>query len=164
VTREQLTFAILYQTPAIIFSSLIGFIPFQSMKSILLLPGVFLHEMLHLIVGFVTLGYPVSIDLIPKKGNNGSLIMGSVEFMNIRWYNGLFIGLAPLLGPVIMVLLAPSHLKWNADRNDFYYWTISSSIFSMCIPSISDLRVASKSWLALCIGGGMVCIWIFRTR
>lgn len=59
-----------------------------------MLPGTLVHELLHLLVGLLLNGKPVSLSLWPRKASQGRWILGAVGFVNLRWYNAVFIGLA----------------------------------------------------------------------
>ena len=65
--------------------------------SVISLPGTVGHELLHLLVGTLILAKPVKISLLPKFHRDGSATLGVVMFSNIRWYNALWVGVAPLL-------------------------------------------------------------------
>ena len=65
--------------------------------SLISLPGTVGHELLHFLVGTLTLAKPVKVSLIPKFHRDGSATLGFVMFSNIRWYNALWVGFAPLL-------------------------------------------------------------------
>ncbi len=60
--------------------------------------GVLLHETLHLIIGAILNAKPVGMSVIPKRGREGTMELGSVCFSNITWYNALPLALAPLFG------------------------------------------------------------------
>src|SRR6476660_1899974 len=65
--------------------------------SLLSLPGTLAHELLHFLLGTLTLARPVKFSLLPKFHRDGSATLGSVTFTNIRWYNALWVGMAPML-------------------------------------------------------------------
>lgn len=73
----------------------------QAYKSIWLamlinLPGTFLHECAHFLVGLLLWAKPVRFSLLPKKSGD-CYVMGQVGFANLRFYNALPSALAPLL-------------------------------------------------------------------
>ena len=59
------------------------------------LPATVLHELMHLGVAFLLNGKPAGFRIIPQRSDRG-YILGSVRCANVRWYNGLCIGFAPL--------------------------------------------------------------------
>jgi hypothetical protein len=62
------------------------------------LPGTVAHELAHLLMGFVFMARPVSFSVIPSRTGDGSgWKLGEVGFTNLRWWNQLPVGLAPLL-------------------------------------------------------------------
>ena len=57
-----------------------------------------LHELTHWLMGFILGAKPSHIDLIPRRDPaSGALILGSVSFYNLRWWNKLPVATAPLL-------------------------------------------------------------------
>lgn len=71
-------------------------------------PVTLAHELTHLVLGYLTGGQPSGHRIIPRRSARG-YILGSVTCNNVRWYNGLFIGLAPLL----LLPLAFAVLVWR---------------------------------------------------
>mgnify|MGYP003507965577 FL=1 len=121
------------------------------LMSLAAFPGTFLHELLHFIVGLLLLGRPSGFSVIPRRVSHG-YVLGSVRFANVRWYNGCFIGLAPLLLlPLALWLLAwrlhglpglqPQELAWS--------YLLATLIYAS-LPSWPDLKVAAaSSWMLL---------------
>ena len=105
-------------------------------------PGTVLHETCHFIVGFATNGDPTSFDVFPHRSPSG-YTLGSVGFRNVTWYNGVLIGMAPLLIWMGIWLAAPDSA--GMDLRSFLYWGISGLLFYSGIPSRTDFKVALKS-------------------
>lgn len=59
-------------------------------------PGVFCHELTHLVVALITGGRPHNVNLIPVKSKEDRWIYGSVQFYP-TWFNGSLVALAPFL-------------------------------------------------------------------
>lgn len=59
------------------------------------LPGMVLHELAHWVTGFFLNAHPLDMVLFPERVGR-SWALGHVKFGNIRWYNSLVVGLAPL--------------------------------------------------------------------
>ncbi|ARU31417.1 hypothetical protein CAP31_06815 [Sulfuriferula sp. AH1] len=116
--------------------------------SILSLPGTFLHELLHLVVGGLTNAQPVSFSLLPKQDGNGRLIMGSVRFANVRWYNALPTAVAPLLGLYVTLLVAVYRVDsgYQFKTGDIAIWCLLAPQFSSMWPSLTDWQVSFRSW------------------
>ncbi len=136
--------------------------------SLVSLPGTVGHELLHFLVGTLTLAKPVKVSLIPKFHRDGSATLGYVMFSNIRWYNALWVGFAPLLAlPFAFWLiyfraaqippLAPGELAWSY---------VAASLVYSCLPSKADLDiVVSKPFgLALYVMLAATIAWygLFR--
>lgn len=129
--------------------------------SLLSLPGTVGHEVLHFLVGTVTLAKPIKASLLPKFHRDGSTTLGYVMFANIRWYNALFVGFAPLLA-----LPAALWLVWyRAGQVPPWTWLeivwgfVAANLAYSCLPSRADVDIVlSKpfgllAWLALAGGG-----------
>lgn len=57
-----------------------------------------LHEFAHWLLGYILGAKPSRIELIPRRDPaSGALILGSVSFYNLRWWNKLPVATAPLL-------------------------------------------------------------------
>lgn len=64
--------------------------------------GTFFHELAHFIVSFFTFGSPSWFSIFPSKTKDAttgttSYTLGYVNNRRVRWYNVLFISMAPLL-------------------------------------------------------------------
>ena len=102
---DALLFAMAYQLPALLLGLLIQHaFPHQLARAIVLWPGTVVHELLHWIVGFLLNAQPVSMSLWPRRISDRQWALGSVSFRNVRWYNAIFVGLAPLLAIVMAML------------------------------------------------------------
>lgn len=133
--------------------------------SLLSLPGTVGHEVLHFLVGTVTLAKPIKASLLPKFHRDGSTTLGYVMFANIRWYNALFVGFAPLLA-----LPAALWLVWyRAGQVPPWTWLevawgfVAANLAYSCLPSRADVDIVlSKpfgllAWLALAAGA----LWLW---
>lgn len=127
---------------------------------VLSLPGTWLHEMAHLLVGLFLLAKPESLSLWPKR-EGASLVLGVAKFRNIRIWNAAFVSLAPLL--LIFVGLGV-YQKWMLpaySRGDFFTWAVSgyvvASCFFSCVPSSTDFRRGAASFLMY--GGLGYLLW-----
>ena len=118
---------------------------------ILRLPGTIIHEFLHYITGLFLLAEPVKFSVWPKKGPNGEITLGYVEFRNFTWYNTVIVSLAPLLIIPITIFLIVVNTPYGASVGDLYGTTeflsllgitISMSVLSTeALPSTADIAV-----------------------
>ncbi len=146
MTEHQLLFSLSYQAPAIVMGLLVAaLIPYPPLRAIFVLPGTFVHELLHFIVGLMLNARPVSFSVWPKRSGPSTWTMGSVVFANVRWYNGVAIGLAPLIAPAAAIWFAPNATTWTFGMADLKYWALAAPIFSMCLPSWADIRICFAS-------------------
>lgn len=128
--------------------------------------GTFTHEFLHLVVGAITGAKPVSMDLFPRRGPTGRMVMGSVTFTNLRWFNALPSCIAPLLGFPLMGLVAWIRVQhgWGfavTTGTDLIVWALLAPQFESCWPSSTDWRLTLISWpLYLAAGAAIWFFWI----
>lgn len=107
------------------------------------LPGTIGHELLHLLIGTLTLAKPVKVSLIPKFHRDGSATLGYVRFSNIRWYNALWVGAAPLLAlpaAIWLVYYRSAQIPPLAWRELAWSYVAASLIYS-CLPSSTDVEM-----------------------
>ncbi|HJW82235.1 MAG TPA: hypothetical protein VJ396_08320 [Acidiferrobacterales bacterium] len=114
-------------------------------------PVTLAHELMHLLLGFLTHGQPCGFRVWPRRAANG-YVLGSVSCRNVRWYNGLFIGFAPiLLLPLALALLAwRLHAQPEATATEAVWAYAVACLTYASLPSWQDMRVAlASSWLPL---------------
>jgi hypothetical protein len=116
--------------------------------ALITLPATFMHELMHFIISLITGGMPRGFSIFPKKSEEG-YTLGYVESYNVTWYNGAFIGLAPL----ILLPIAYFFFKYQIVTET----TISILVLKLyflgtliegSMPSITDLELAIKKSLA----------------
>lgn len=131
--------------------------------SLVSLPGTIGHELLHFLLGTLTLARPVRVSLLPRFHRDGSATLGYVMFSNIRWYNALWVGFAPLLAlPAAIVLVyyrAAQIPPLSAIELAWCY--VAASLTYSCLPSRADLDIvlskpAGLVAYALCVA---ILIW-----
>ena len=112
-------------------------------------PATVAHELTHLGVALLLNGKPAGFRIIPRRSNNG-YVLGAMCCANVRWYNGLFIGLAPLVLLVVaMTLLAWRVRGYVAINSSEALWAYAiACLIYAAIPSWQDIKVALASlWL-----------------
>ena len=109
-------------------------------------PATIMHELTHLVVSIFTLGKPNKISLIPQKTNDG-IIFGYVQNTNIKFYNAIFIGLAPFTLLIFSVFFIFQYLipETNIYKSILYFY-ISLILIEGGIPSTQDFKIAFLSW------------------
>lgn len=136
--------------------------------SLVSLPGTVGHELLHFLVGTLTLARPVRVSLLPKFHRDGSATLGYVMFSNIRWYNALWVGFAPLLAlpaAIVLVYYRASQIPpLNAIELAWCY--VAASLTYSCLPSKADLDIVRSKPLglsiyALCVAA-LIWYWISK--
>jgi len=113
--------AILYLIPVLLICAWLQALHARSglyTKSLSLLAGVFIHELLHLLVGVLTYAKPVAMSIIPRHIDKGYYELGHVRLNNIRWFNAVFVGFAPLLGFVGVAIF----IHWRTRYGWFFSW------------------------------------------
>lgn len=114
-------------------------------------PVTLAHELMHLLLGFLSYGQPCGFRVWPRRAANG-YVLGSVSCRNVRWYNGLFIGLAPvlLLPCALALLIWRLHAVPEVDATEAVWAYAVACLTTASLPSWQDLRVAlASSWLLL---------------
>jgi hypothetical protein len=127
--------------------------------------GTALHEICHLVVGFLLNAKPVSFSLWPKREGR-HWVLGSVGFKNINIWNAAFVAFAPF---------AMLPLGWFAfqlwmcpafSTEAYLSWIISGYVVACCayacMPSIIDIRVGALSAAMYCAIVFVVWSTIFK--
>jgi hypothetical protein len=149
--------------------------------SVMLLPGVFLHEASHFLMAKLLRVPTGKASLIPRSLPNGRLLMGYVETAQTDIVRDSLIGIAPLvtgslfiayagmdrlgLGALLGVLAnGQFELFWRGlillpQVNDFFLWFyLAFAVSSTMLPSESDRH----SWLPLSLWtAGLLALGIF---
>jgi hypothetical protein len=134
--------------------------------SLLALPGTLCHEGCHWLAGKLLNGRPVHFTVLPRREGHG-LVLGTVTFGNLHWYNAFFIGLAPLG----LLPLAYGLFLWRLGGNPEFGWPEAGMLYLLAnllfgsMPSWQDLRIAARSpigWLLL--AGALVWGWMRFTK
>lgn len=132
-------------------------------------PATLAHELMHLCVGLLTFGRPSGLRLIPARRASG-YALGSVTCHNLRWYNGLLIGLAPLLllPLALALLLWRVHAGVSLDAAELGWSYAIACLTYASLPSWQDLRVAlGSSWLILAlllVAAAVNFLWLPHAR
>ena len=105
------------------------------------LPGTFLHECSHWLVALLLGGRPTAPSVVPSRVD-GRWRLGSVGVRQVRWFNALPIGFAPLLlAPLAWFAL------WQATRIEPAHWLhwvvlyVAAVAAASCVPSTADARI-----------------------
>ncbi|MHB8348108.1 MAG: hypothetical protein ACYDHM_13220 [Acidiferrobacterales bacterium] len=155
----------LYLVTVIGYLTLFSLLRFRiALFSVVVFPGTVFHELSHWAAGILFRGRPRRLRLWPKR-NGTRMVMGSVECTNLRWYNGVFIGLAPLaLLPIALTLMIWSIGLAPGLRVGDAGWAYLVACFTYAsIPSGQDLRIASVSrWMLISIAilAGSAWFWL----
>jgi len=123
-------------------------------------PVTVAHEFTHLLAGLLSNGRPSQLRLLPRRSANG-YVLGSVTCGNVRWYNGLVIGLAPLLLlPVAAALLLwRTHTGAGLTLAELPWLYLIACLAYASLPSWQDLRVAAaSSWLLIVLAAGLLIV------
>ena len=131
--------------------------------SLVSLPGTIGHELLHWLVGTLALARPVKVSLIPKFHRDGSATLGYVMFSNIRWYNALWVGFAPLLAlpAAIMLVYYRSMQIPPLHALEFVWGYIAASLVYSCLPSKADVEIvlSKPAGLIVYLGTAVMLCW-----
>ena len=112
-------------------------------------PATLAHELMHLGAAFLLYGKPSGFRLIPERRHD-RYVLGAVRCTNVRWYNGLFIGLAPLVWLAVALALLAWRVHGHAAISSLelaWAYAIACLVYA-AIPSWQDIKVAlASSWL-----------------
>ena len=125
--------------------------------SLINIPGTFLHETAHFLIGFILNARPTSFTLFPRKSGD-SYVLGSVGFKNIKFYNALPSAMAPLF------LLAVGYYfnRWFFANIHLSLWTyfgyiiLQTIIIENALPSSTDFKVAFSNLLGVIFYGTII--------
>jgi hypothetical protein len=137
--------------------------------SLVSLPGTVGHELLHFLVGTLTLAKPVKVSLIPKFHRDGSATLGFVMFSNIRWYNALWVGFAPLLAlpAALWLVYSRSAQIPPLSLRELAWSYLAASLTYSCMPSKADVEIVMSKPVGLIVylcGASMLCwAWLKMT-
>jgi hypothetical protein len=133
--------------------------------SVVSLPGTVGHELLHFLVGTLTLAKPVRVSLIPKFHRDGSATLGYVMFSNIRWYNALWVGFAPLLAlPAALWLVYYRSAQIPPVSLRELAWSyVAASLTYSCLPSKADVHIvmSKPAGLIAYLGSTSLLLWMW---
>ena len=121
------------------------------MSALINIPGTILHELMHFVVGLFLNARPCNFTLIPRRGENGGYVMGSVGFTNITFYNAVPAALAPLLllpigfyiNRYALPMIEPSFVNYTL------YMLLQTIIIENAMPSAADFKVARMYFLGI---------------
>lgn len=116
------------------------------MSALVNIPGTFLHELMHYLVGALFNARPVNFTIFPQRNAAGDYVMGSVGFSNITFYNALPSAMAPLLLLPISFYINRYGLPLMQPTfvNYILYVLLQTIIIENSIPSQADFDVARK--------------------
>lgn len=121
--------------------------------SLTVLPGTLLHELAHVLVGFVSNAHPTRISLLPKRHGKGWQL-GSATFHNLTYYNALPVTLAPL---ILLALAYWLFIHWALTPGWHAFYLGGLYLTTNCLlagwPSPTDWRHGWQySWPMLLLG------------
>ena len=166
ISKWLLSDSVRYVTPSVALASLFLFERRRwSPVNVLHFSGVFVHEVLHLLVGLVTMARPTSFSLIPRS-EGGRLILGSVGFVGLNWLNAWITAAAPLLALPIIFALATWRVEAGPKHIQFWdvlVWLFIAPHFLHCWPSRADWKLVFISWPLAALFGMIFVVWTWAT-
>lgn len=118
--------------------------------AVISLPGTFMHELLHGLVGFLLFAKPRSFSIFPKRQGN-TWMLGSVGFTNLNIWNSAPVAFAPLVMIGIGWLLYEHWMLPTFMMANYLIWVASGYVtactFFSCIPSTTDIKAGAVSGL-----------------
>jgi len=131
----------------VVFLTRLKYTTYRNMwlAAIINIPGTFLHEFMHFVVGLFMNAHPEGLELLPKKSPDGQgYIMGSVSFSNMTFYNAFPTAFAPIgllvigycLNRFWLPQIVPTYLNYIG------YVLLQTIIIENSIPSSIDIKQA----------------------
>lgn len=134
------------------------FRPTGFVSILLRLIGTILHEGMHWIFALLLFGRPTGFSVVPVRQPDGSIQLGEVRISNLKWWNGLFIGCAPLLLSAMGLWLVSLGDSAAFGERNILTGFVASQCFLSCWPSRQDLRLAGQSAMVYGLIG--LAMWI----
>jgi glucose-6-phosphate-specific signal transduction histidine kinase len=90
----------------------------------------------------------VNFSVWPRRTSSTQWVLGSVSFVNIRWYNAVFVGLAPLLTLLVPLAIAMGRQKlaYPYGWQDILAASLIAPIYLGSLPSQKDMLITLRSW------------------
>lgn len=134
--------------------------------ALLALPGTFLHESSHWLVAALLGGRPSALTIVPTRTERGWRL-GSVGIRQVRWFNALPIGVAPLLLAPLAVLALGQAARWPAGH--WLHWVglyVGAAAALACLPSLADWKIVFSRPGGLLFYGALLAgaYWIWTQR
>lgn len=95
--------------------------------AVISLPGTFMHEALHGLVGLVLFAKPRSFSIVPKRQGD-TWMLGSVGFTNLNIWNAAPVAFAPLLMVGIGWLLYVNWMLPTFLMPNYLIWIVSGYV------------------------------------
>lgn len=111
--------------------------------------GTISHELSHFIVGLFMAAQPVNFSIFPKS-ENGRLTLGSVGFLNIRFFNAIPVGMSPflLLIPIYFIIYYVINHNLFIIEKIILAYVFISLLFSF-FPSKQDFYVSFSNFFGI---------------
>jgi hypothetical protein len=104
-------------------------------------PGTVAHELSHFFIGLILGANPARLTVLPRYNEStGELVLGEVIFSNLRWWNKLPVGIAPLivLAPIGALLVYKSLSLTQVSMEALLLEFGALQCFVGCWPSPTD--------------------------
>lgn len=142
--------------------------------SIIFLPGTVIHELSHFLFAILTGARTGKIEIFPRfleedwedEESGGNVTLGYVQTQRLNPIQGLFVGLAPFIVGIAMLVWISSQIQLSYLSASYFllafqgylFFTISNSFF----PSSSDLKHVYPVVITLIII--LAALWFFGVK
>lgn len=129
-------------------------------KGFVLFPTTFIHELSHLVIGFILGASPRRFSVIPKKSGD-DYILGHVEFSRLNNFNAPLIAFSPLLGIFIGNAIIGHVSQLNLSLfEEIFFWIFICFFATSCLPSTTDIKVCLSYPIGTCCYIILILVWI----
>lgn len=124
--------------------------------SLLLFPGVFIHEVSHFLSAIILRVKVLKFSIVPRSLKNGQLRMGYVETKRTDFIRESLIGIAPLISGLLLVAYIANHHLGLKNFDSSFITTNIQSIFPILENFMNQNDPGIWLYLCFCISSTMV--------
>jgi len=142
----QYIFLIIFRNPTLVIA----------LFSLLLLPGVLIHEVSHLISAIILRVKVLKFSIVPRSLRNGQLRMGYVETKRTDFIRDSIIGIAPLIAGLLLIATIANNFLGFKNFNSTFITSKNQLIFPILENFMTQNDLGIWLYLCFCISSTMI--------